>query len=55
MRNSMATAAELLESIERDIQESRQIIYSKNAEESSLAQLVTHLTEDNEVLKVRFR
>ena len=52
MRNSMTTAAELLDSIEKDIQESRQLIYTKNADESALTALVSTLREDNELLEV---
>ena len=52
MRSSMLTAAELLEAIERDIEESREIIHSKNADETVLNALVSSLSEDNEQLMV---
>lgn len=53
MRNSMSATADLLQSIERDIQESRQLIQSKNTDERALTQLVSSLEEDNNILLVR--
>ena len=52
MKTSMNATAELLDSIERDIEESRQFIQSMNSEESILTQLVSTLKEDNEILLV---
>ena len=52
MKTSMNATAELLDSIERDIEESRQFIQSMNSEERILTQLVSTLKEDNEILLV---
>lgn len=52
MRNSVITATDLLESIERDIVESRQLIRAKNTDESITAQLMSTLQEDNAILMV---
>ena len=52
MRNSMAATADLLNSIEKDIQESRQMIQAKNNDGQSLSKLVAVLQEDNSILKV---
>lgn len=53
MRNSMSAIADLLQSIERDIQESRQLIQPKSMDERTLTQLVSSLEEDNNILLVR--
>jgi len=52
MRNSVLTTAELLESIERDIMESRLLIRAKNTDEAIASQLVSTLQEDNALLSV---
>ena len=52
MRKTVHTAADLLESIERDIMESRMLIRAKNTDESLVAQLLSTLQEDNFILTV---
>jgi hypothetical protein len=52
MRTSLVTAAELLDSIEQDIVDSRHLIHARNSDEAAMASLVSSLTEDNEILKV---
>lgn len=52
MRSSMSTTADLLLSIERDIQESRELIQTKNTDERVLTRLVSSLEEDNNILQV---
>jgi hypothetical protein len=52
MRTSLVTAAELLDSIEQDIVDSRHLIHARNSDEATMALMVSSLKEDNEILKV---